>query len=90
MCVVEYARKNAALSASATDIAEAAISHCQSDLGFYKFYRQGYHRAMGISNDLIGLYRSREKEEEKSQLDTMELIEEGKRLVIKTLIEIRQ
>jgi len=88
-CISNYARKNTQASASPTEIAEAAVPRCQFSLEMYKYYQSDYNSLL-YSSPLGTSVTAEKKEEEKTRLDVQELIEEGKRRVIKILVDMRQ
>lgn len=92
-CMSDYASKKARTLASATEIAEGAVSECQYPLYMYRHYQSGYYSlrySLSYSSPNGILVRAQERGEEKGRLDTQELIEEGKRTVINIVIGIRQ
>ena len=92
-CMDDYALKNARAPASATEVAEAAVSQCQYPLAMFRFYQSSYHSSMyslGYSSPHGILVTAQERGEEKARLDVQELIEEGKRRVINILVKMRQ
>jgi len=92
-CMDDYVLKNARASASATEIAEAAVSQCQDALTKYRYDQSRYHGLMyslSYSTPHGILVTAHERGEEKARFDVQELIEEGKRRVINILVKIRQ
>jgi len=90
MCMHNHALKNARTSASASEIAEGAVSECQFDLLAYRNSQEHYNFSGIIAaNPRVDLDWARERGEEKTRLDVQELTEQGKQLVINTLIKIR-
>jgi hypothetical protein len=92
-CMSDYALKNARASASASEIAEAAVSQCQYPLAVYRLYQSTYHSSiysLTASSAYGILVRAEERGKEKARFDAQELIEEGKRRVINILVKIRQ
>jgi len=92
-CMSDYGLKNAQASASATEIAEAAVSECQYPLEMYRYYQSDYHSSMyslAATSPYDILVTSQEKGKEKTRFDAQDLIEEGKRRVINILLRIRQ
>ena len=91
-CVKDYARKNARTSASPSEVSEAAVSQCQDFVSRYRMSQSDYHRYMASADALSikDLDRARSKGEEESRLDAQELVDEGKRLAIRIVLEIRQ
>jgi hypothetical protein len=92
-CMNEYAFNNARASASATEIAEGAVSQCQIPLSMYRSEKSRYYGSMyrlDYSSPHGILVTAWEKGEEKARIDVQELIEEGKRMVINIMVKIRQ
>ena len=96
-CVRDYAIKNKQTSVTATELADAAISHCESSLSSYDLLNGSYHRRMYSLDALSGriptdniLQWIWDKAKEKARIESQELKESGKRLVIKTLVELRR
>lgn len=92
-CMSDYGLKNARASASATEIAEAAVSQCQYPLEMFRYYQSSYYSSMYslAANSPYGiLVAAQQKGEEKARFDAQDLIEEGKRRVINILVRIRQ
>jgi len=88
-CMSNYALKNTRASASAKEIAEAAVPRCQHSLEMYRYYQSDYNSLLDSS--LLGTsVTAEERGEGKTRLDVQELIEEGKRRVIKILADKRQ
>jgi hypothetical protein len=88
-CISNYAVKNTRASASATEIAEAAVPRCQYSLEMYKYYQSDYYSLL-YSSSLVPSVTAEERAEEKTRVDVQELIEEGKRRVIKIVVDMRQ
>ena len=90
-CTRDYAVRNARSLASAPEIADGAVSQCQFYLSAYKMNEDSYHKnAILVSNPSMSIERARVIGEERSRLDAQELMEQGRRLVINNLVQIRQ
>ena len=91
-CMIRYTQENSQVSATASEIAEAALSTCKFDLDLYKMNMSGYYFCMDGVNvtSIESLDWVRDKADEKARVDAQDLAQHVKGLVINRLIKMRQ
>jgi hypothetical protein len=91
-CTNDYARKNAQTSASPLELSEDAVSECRYDLSKYGMSRSEYHfhNSMVNAMSMEDLEEARQRGEKEARLDIQRVVDEGRRLVIRIVLDIRQ
>jgi hypothetical protein len=91
-CTNDYARNNARTSASPLELSEAAVSECRYELGKYGMSRSEYHfyNSMVNAMSIEDIEEARSKGEKDARLDVQKVVDEGRILVLRIVLEIRQ